>query len=67
MSYFIVPVNDGLLDIDYYYLIEGIQISATQCYVALREGFTVRDTWEEITEEQFNEVKALINEPLEIV
>lgn len=58
MVYYIVPVNNGLLDIDYLYLQEGIQTSATECYVKLRDGATVRDSWQVITEDQFNQAKA---------
>lgn len=57
MNYYIVPVNDGLLDIDYLYLQEGVQTSATECYVKLRDGAEPRETWQEITEEQFEQVK----------
>ena len=65
MEYFVVPVNDGVLDIDYAYLAEGVQNSETSCYVELRAGVPVRDTWHEITEEQFITVKTNMNEPPE--
>ncbi len=58
MVYYIVPVNSGLLDIDYLYLQEGVQASATECYVKLRDGAELRSTWQEITEEQFEQAKA---------
>lgn len=54
--YFIVPVNNGLLDVDYEDLTEGIQTSETQCYVKLRGDFTRRDSWQEITEAEFEAV-----------
>ena len=63
MLYFVVPVNNGLLDIDYGDLIEGIQTSATECYVKLRDIATIRDTWQAITEEQFNTIKNNLFEP----
>lgn len=57
MRYFIVPIKDGLIDIDYSFLQEGVQSSSDHCYVSLREGFEVRESWQEITEEEFNMVK----------
>jgi hypothetical protein len=60
MHYFIVPVNSGVLDIDYEYLQEGIQTSDTQAYVVLREGFEIRATWQEITEDQFDGARPVI-------
>jgi len=65
MEYFVVPVNDGVLDIDYAYLAEGVQNSETSCYVELREGSTVRNTWQAITKEQFDTTKSSIFEPPE--
>ena len=61
--YYIVPVNAGRLDIDYTYLQEGIQTSASECYVMLREGAEVRASWQEITEEEFNSVKESLSSP----
>jgi hypothetical protein len=57
MDYFKVPVNDGVLDIDYDYLQEGVQISAVECLVLLRPGATVRPSWQAITVEEFNAAK----------
>lgn len=51
--FYIVPVTNGVLDIDYDYLLEGIQTSENECYVKLREGVTARETWTEITEQEF--------------
>lgn len=65
MNYYIVPVTNGLLDIDYAYLAEGIQNTETSCYVALRAGVLVREPWQAITEEQFNVAKESMNEPPE--
>jgi len=57
MKFFIVPVNNGLLDIDYADLVEGIQTTATECYVKLRDIAAIRDTWLVITEVEFNTIK----------
>jgi len=65
MKFFIVPVNNGLLDIDYADLVEGIQTTATECYVKLRDIAAIRDTWLGITEEQFETVKANMIQPPE--
>ena len=51
--YFKVPVIGGVLDIDYYHLEQGISISETEALVKLREGFKVRESWQEITEEEW--------------
>jgi len=64
MVYYIVPVNNGILDIDYFFLAQGVQLSETECYVALRAGAEVRQSWQAITEEQFNTAKVNMNEPL---
>jgi hypothetical protein len=61
--YFIVPVNAGLLDIDYADLIEGVQTSATECYVKLREQTEPRGTWIAITEQEFESVKQSLEPP----
>lgn len=61
--YFRVSVNNGELDIDYRYLIDGIQISETEAYVALRPGYEVRETWQEITAEEFNQVRPIAPAP----
>ena len=64
MGYFIVPVNAGVIDIDYNYLVEGIQVlDCSQCYVKLAPGYTIRELWTEITEYEFNQQKAIITEP----
>ena len=51
--YFKVPVIGGVLDIDYYHLEQGISISETEALVKLREGFKVRESWQEIMEEEW--------------
>ena len=61
--YFIVPVNDGLLDIDYADLIQGIQTSATECYVKLRDQAVPRETWNVITEADFETIRESLEPP----
>ena len=66
MSFFLVPVINGVTDIDYLYLLEGIQTKdGTQCYVKLRSGYVVRPSWQEITEDEFNQVKESLLTPSE--
>lgn len=55
--YYIVPVTDGKLDIDYRDLQEGVQTTADTCHVRLRDGAEVRDAWTEITEADFTQAK----------
>jgi hypothetical protein len=57
--YFSIPVSNGIPDIDFLYLSEIVYLSDTQAYVALRDDFTVRDTWAEITEDEFNAKKSV--------
>lgn len=59
-KYFRVPVNDGVLDIDYLYLIEGVQTSEAVCYVNVRDDVSKRDSWEEVTEVDFLQAKEMI-------
>ena len=61
--YYIVPVNNGMLDIDYADLIQGIQTTATECYVKLREQSEPRGTWIAITEQEFESVKQSLEPP----
>lgn len=61
--YYIVPVNNGMLDIDYADLIQGIQTSATECYVKLREQAEPRGTWTAIIEQEFESVKQSLEPP----
>ena len=63
--YFKVPVIGGVLDIDYYHLEQGISISETEALVKLREGFKVRESWQEITEEEWLLVQPPAPEPTE--
>lgn len=57
--FFKVPVLNGVLDIDYKYLEQGIQVSETEAYVKLREGFMTRGSWVPITEVQFEALKPM--------
>jgi hypothetical protein len=54
--YYRVPITNGVLDIDYSTLIHAVTISDTEAYVLLSDH-NKRDSWIEITEEQFNAVK----------
>lgn len=54
MNYYKVPINQGILDINYDNLVEGIAISETEAVVVLRDSSEQRETWTSITEEQFN-------------
>ena|SRR5690625_2528538 len=53
MLYFKVPVIDGVMDIDYSYLSNGIGLNGEQAVVELREGADVRESWEPITKDEF--------------
>lgn len=66
MKYYRVPVNNGEFDIDYLYLVEGVGVSDTEAYVKLREGFDIRESWQEITELEWQAFKdsLLIAEPV---
>ena len=55
--FYIVPVTDGKLDIDYRDLQEGVQTTADTCHVRLRDGAEVRESWTEITEADFVQAK----------
>jgi hypothetical protein len=57
MKYFKIPNVNGVLDIDYIDLLEGITISVTEAVVSLRDETEQRETWEIITEEEFNQYK----------
>lgn len=63
--YFSVPINNGELDIDYQFLEQGIQRSATEAYVKLREGYIIRPSWQVITEEEWREQIPPVPEPIE--
>lgn len=55
--YFKVPIIDGVLDIDYEYMMSGISTSDTEAYVKLREGYALRPSWESVTEEEWISVQ----------
>lgn len=55
--YYLVAVNNGVLDIDYTDLIEGIVVSSNEGWVKLREGAILRSTWIEKTQEEFEAMK----------
>ena len=54
---YIVPIENGVLDIDYRDLQEGVQTTAETCHVRLRDGAEVRASWTEITEAEFNQAE----------
>lgn len=64
MYYYIVPVTDGKLDIDYRDLQEGVQTTADTCYVKLRDGAEVRESWTVITAMEFQQAKVDAAAPL---
>lgn len=57
MGYFRVPINNGLLDIDYAFMENGIQVSENSCVVKLRPGYSLRPSWTAITEQEFLALK----------
>lgn len=52
-----VPIIEGVLDIDYNFMTEGIMTSAASAYVKMREGHTVKESWVEITQAEFDAVR----------
>lgn len=61
--YFKVPVINGEMDIPYEYMVQGIQVSNTEAYVALRPGFTERGSWTEVTEAEWIAIQPVIPTP----
>lgn len=55
--FYIVPVENGVLDIDYRDIQEGVQTTDHTCHVKLRDGAEVRESWTEIMEAEFIQVK----------
>lgn len=53
MRFFRAPSVNGVFDIDYDTMIEGRTISDTEVAVILRRGVDVRQTWTEITENDY--------------
>jgi hypothetical protein len=62
--FFKVPVINGTLDIDYEYMEQGVQSSETEAYIKLRKGFTTRESWRPITEEEWLSVQPPEPEPV---
>jgi hypothetical protein len=62
-KFFIVTIQNGSLDIEYHDMQEGIQTSATECYVKLRDQAEPRETWIAITEAEFEAVKESLEPP----
>lgn len=56
--YQLVPVNNGVLDIDYRDMIEGIHTTATQALVHLVDSAVVRSTWTAKTQTDWDNAKA---------
>ena len=52
--YYIVPVQDGMMDIDYNF-VEYSHIMADTAYVKMRPGFSQRDSWIELSEDELLE------------
>jgi hypothetical protein len=52
--YYIVPVKDGIMDLDYDFL-EYSHIMADAAYVKMRPGYEERDSWTGMTEDEFLE------------
>ena len=63
--YYIVPIFNGELDIDYNYLEEGVVLEDSKACVKLREGYEVRPSWQPITEEEWLAVQPPEPEPTE--
>jgi hypothetical protein len=61
----IVPIKNGQLDIDYMDLIEGIVINESQAIVLLKDSAENRDTWQDATEDDWNQAKAGISQPIQ--
>lgn len=53
MLYFIVPENDGSLDIDYRYLQSAYQVAEHRYAVMLLNTVPIRESWVEITESEY--------------
>lgn len=56
--YYKVPIIDGVMDIDYDFLISAYTVSPIEAVVMLKEGFEVRESWQEISKDEFLAVKA---------
>ena len=63
LKFYIVPHTAGLMDIDYTTLSQGFIVSDTQAYVELLPDTAPRESWQEITEAEFNVAKPVISTP----
>jgi predicted small secreted protein len=57
MNFYIVPILRNILDINNDVIIEAMAISKTKAVIKLNGIFEVKESWIEITEEQFNQYK----------
>lgn len=62
-KYYAIPKNNGSLDMDYRHLREGVQVNENSVYCAVDADAEVKESWKEITEEDFNQAKAAIMPP----
>jgi len=63
-KYFAVPKTaEGHLDLDYSTMREGISVSGYLAYCRLDQAAEVRESWTEITENEFNQVKSSVTLP----
>lgn len=58
MGFYRVPINNGVLDIDYLFLIEGRTVmldtnSNGLAVVWLRDGVEERETWQKLTQDEY--------------
>lgn len=61
--FFKIPIINGALDMDYGFLQEAVQISDTEACARVREGAEIRESWLEITEEEWLAVQPIIPDP----
>ncbi len=59
-KYYAIPKNNGSLDMDYRYLRDGIDVNENIAYCAVDADVEAKESWSEITEEDFNQAKAAI-------
>ncbi|MBN6186396.1 hypothetical protein JQN58_05270 [Aneurinibacillus sp. BA2021] len=62
--FFNVPIINGVLDIDYEDLLGAFVISDSMALVRLKEYATKRDSWVEITKEEFERHLPKPNDPI---
>lgn len=61
--YYKVPLIDGVLDADYNYLESMIIIESAFAYAKLRDGHTVRPSWQIISEDEIQAALMLLDSP----